>query len=195
MPVEILSSSGHLEQPEGGAAGTRATVADSGLSPERRNDPSGIQDGDKPVPEPVWRARRSARFAWDNMRYRCTRPEHPSWKYYGGRGINVCDRWLKSFEAFFADMGPRPTTAHTLERKDNEWHYQPDNCRWATRADQTLNRGKVRGRIFLTALGKTRSLSEWSRATGIALSTIVQRYDVGWTADEIVSTPVRRRHA
>src|SRR5215216_5230642 len=81
--------------------------------------------------------------AWRNMWARCRHPKHPYFKDYGGRGIAVCDRW-KSFEAFLADMGKRPTPRHSLERKDNGKGYKPDKCVWATSAEQCANTRKNR---------------------------------------------------
>lgn len=74
-----------------------------------------------------------------NMLDRCLNPNSTAFHNYGGRGITVCERWL-SFANFVVDMGPRPTPFHTLERKDNDDGYHPDNCAWATRTTQALNR-------------------------------------------------------
>jgi hypothetical protein len=78
-------------------------------------------------------------YIWSSMRQRCSNPKTQSYKYYGARGIKVCDRWEHSFENFLSDMGPRPDGL-TLERNDNDRGYSPDNCCWATHSRQSKNR-------------------------------------------------------
>jgi hypothetical protein len=78
--------------------------------------------------------------SWRAMIGRCRRPTDAAYHWYGGRDITVCDRWL-SFENFLQDMGVRPA-GMTLDRTDSDGNYQPDNCRWATAAQQTANRRK-----------------------------------------------------
>ena len=84
-------------------------------------------------------------LSWQAMKGRCLNPDKGSYyREYGGRGITVCDRWLNSFENFLADMGPCPDDL-TLDRINNESHYEPGNCRWTTWEQQMLNRRSIRG--------------------------------------------------
>lgn len=77
---------------------------------------------------------------WAQMRARCNYPKHKFFAYYGGRGISVCDRWCESFAAFAADVGPRPSPRHSLDRKNNDGNYEPGNVRWATDIEQARNK-------------------------------------------------------
>jgi hypothetical protein len=79
---------------------------------------------------------------WHGMVQRCCNPRHPAFPSYGGRGIGVSARWHDDFMAFFADLGPRPSPAHSLDRLDNARGYGPDNCRWATRSQQQRNKAR-----------------------------------------------------
>lgn len=91
--------------------------------------------------------------AWKAMKYRCYDQNNIGYKYYGARGIIVCDRWLK-FVNFYNDMGPRPSNWHSLDRIDNDGNYEPNNCRWATDKQQAYNKRHVnkthclRGHVF-----------------------------------------------
>jgi hypothetical protein len=127
-------------------------------------------------------------WIWNSMVQRCTNSKSVGYSNYGGRGITVCDRW-RSFENFFADMGPRPTALHSIERRDNDKGYAPDNCHWATRQEQNRNRRNTR---WITANGETRCLAQWARSLGCTNGTILARIKLGWPEDRAVTTPVRK---
>ena len=123
--------------------------------------------------------------AWGNAIDRCSNPNAPQWPIYGARGITVCKRWRKSFEAFLADMGKRPPGT-TLDRIDTDGHYEPGNCRWATPKEQALNRRNTR---LITAFGVTRTVAEWAAVQGLTLHTLNHRLYRGWTVERALSTP------
>jgi hypothetical protein len=120
---------------------------------------------------------------WSNMVARCTDVTHPAYAHYGARGIGVCSRWLASFQDFLADMGPRPVGKFTLERKDNDLGYSPENCVWADRFAQANNR---RNNIRLAARGKIQTLAEWARELGISYNCFRSRILRGVDFEEAV---------
>jgi len=78
-------------------------------------------------------------ISWFNMKQRCQNPKHPRFKDWGARGIRVCDRW-QTFSNFFEDMGKKPSKTHSIDRINNDGNYEPTNCRWATKSEQSKNR-------------------------------------------------------
>ena len=82
-------------------------------------------------------------YVWRTMLARCHNPSASGYAYYGERGIRVCTKW-HTYANFIADMGPRPTAAHSIERVDNGGAYEPGNCRWATRSEQQQNKRSTR---------------------------------------------------
>lgn len=126
--------------------------------------------------------------SWAAMKARCLDPEAPDYPRYGGRGIKVCDRWL-SLKNFAADMGLRPSGT-TLDRIDNNGNYEPNNCRWATAIQQANNK---RDTHLLTYAGKTLSISQWARETGIGRVTLAKRIKRGWPVDVALTAPVEEQ--
>lgn len=122
--------------------------------------------------------------AWGQMVRRCLNPGNASYARYGGRGIRVCERWL-NFDAFFADMGPRPNGA-SIDRIDNDGDYEPGNCRWATRQQQQDNR---RVTVWITVGGVTRTLNEWAALAGISRGTLYGRFRRGEQGTHLFRKP------
>lgn len=119
------------------------------------------------------------------MIQRCHNPNNPSFHNYGARGIYVCERWRESVANYYADMGDPPEGA-TLERIDNDGAYSPDNCRWATRAEQNSN---TRKNIYVECDGELVTVAEASRRTGVNRRTIEQRYHKGIRGPQLLSAP------
>ena len=117
---------------------------------------------------------------WSNMVFRCTKENRADYKHYGGRGITVCDRWLSSFEVFFADVG-HPPEGMTFDRIDVSKGYCPENCRWATRKEQTRNRRMTKK---LEVLGVLKTVAEWAEETGVPYSSIISRINKGYAGEE-----------
>lgn len=120
---------------------------------------------------------------WTAMRQRCTNPDNPGYKDWGGRGITVCARW-DSYEAFLADMGEKPTGMF-LDRRDNDGNYDVDNCRWATRAEQRRN---CRDTRMITYAGITLCVKDWAIRAGIHPNTLYHRLDTGWDVARALTT-------
>ena len=123
---------------------------------------------------------------WHQMINRCYNSAFIYYPLYGGRGISVCDRWRHSVEHFYADMGPKPSPEHTLERIDNDASYSPENCRWATKKEQARNRRSTR---FLTHNGETLSMAEWAERIGVSPNAMYMRLRKGWSVERAVTTP------
>ena len=127
--------------------------------------------------------------AWKNMKKRCFNPNTKQYSDWGGRGITVCDRWKNSFENFFADMGLKPTAKHSIDRIDNDGDYCPENCKWATNAEQQNNQRTNR---LITIGCVTLTIAQWAKEMGFARNLISCRLKAGWSEFAAVMTPVRQ---
>jgi hypothetical protein len=117
---------------------------------------------------------------------RCAQRGHKNWSDYGGRGIGLCDRWMR-FENFLADMG-QPEPGATIERRDNDGNYEPENCYWATRKAQARN---TRRSIVITFDGRTQSLAAWAEEFGANYWLIHSRHKAGWAPERIFKDLLR----
>lgn len=116
---------------------------------------------------------------------RCTSDKHISWANYGGRGIKVCERWLK-FENFYEDMAAMWKPDLSIERKDVNGDYCPENCCWATDSEQNRNKRNTK-RIDYN--GESLTKTEWAERAGISLPLFRERQELGWSMERILSTP------
>lgn len=123
--------------------------------------------------------------AWESMIKRCQTPSDTSYANYGGRGIRVCDSW-QTFDGFFADMGPRPSPKHSVERNDTNGHYEPGNCRWATRTEQQRN---MRSNRLITHNGRTQCLAAWADGAPVSAQLLRSRIEMGWTFADAIRLP------
>jgi hypothetical protein len=123
--------------------------------------------------------------SWQKMRARCNNPNQHGYARYGGRGITCCERWAV-FDNFLADMGERPE-GRELDRINNDGNYEAENCRWATRRQQTLNTSKNRR---ITYQGESLTLAEWARKRGLSVNTLASRLRAGWSVAAAITQPV-----
>jgi hypothetical protein len=128
---------------------------------------------------------------WAGMKNRCSDPTSDRWHRYGGRGIRVCDRWWNSFESFYADMGPRPGPDYQIDREDNDGNYEPGNCRWVTRVVNANNREASR---IIEFGGRSLTITQWARETGLARQALETRLDAGWTVERALTEPSGALH-
>ena len=110
---------------------------------------------------------------WVSMKQRCQNPSSPFFKNYGGRGIVLCDAWEKSFSAFVGDVGEPPSSAHTLERIDNDGPYSPQNVRWALRSEQLRNQRRT---ILIEVDGVALAAKDWAAKLGISYQKLTRTF-------------------
>lgn len=118
---------------------------------------------------------------WKGMKRRCNSPTTVGYQRYGGRGIKMHQEWQDSFESFLACMGRRPSPKHTIDRIDNNGNYEPDNCRWATRKEQSRN---LRTNRMVRVNGRLITLAEAAEISGLKYNTLVARLRRGSTIEQ-----------
>lgn len=119
---------------------------------------------------------------WAGIVKRCYSPNNRGYKNYGARGITMCDRWRYNFAFFVADMGPKPTSKHSIDRINNDGPYSPENCRWATSKQQCNN---YRENTFLVIEGRRQTITQWCEERNVPVSTAINRlYRQKWTPEQ-----------
>ena len=116
--------------------------------------------------------------SWFIMKQRCYNQKAHGYKYYGGKGIKVCDEWMDDFGVFYEDMGPKPSEDHGLARKNTDDDFSPENCHWG------LN--KKPNKLFVERDGEKLSLKDWSEKLGIPYQTLRHRYHKLGPVEEIL---------
>lgn len=120
---------------------------------------------------------------WQAIKQRCSNPHRSGHEYYEARGIQICEEWASSFEAFRDYVGPRPTSRHSIDRyPDVNGNYEPGNVRWATPTQQSINR---RNTIRVSHKGEIKSLYEWAAEYGLSFRMLQKRYRSGWRGEEL----------
>lgn len=127
--------------------------------------------------------------SWASMRGRCRNPTDDAWKWYGGRGITICERWDK-FENFLADMGEKPK-GKTIDRVNNDLGYSKENCEWRTHKEQCNNR---RSNVILEFDGRSQNITQWAAELNIGMRTLWARIKNNWSVERALTAPLRERN-
>ena len=140
----------------------------------------------------LWMKRHPERYrlftVWSGMKQRCSNPNNHKYPLYGARGISVCSRWFESFDNFVSDMGPRPSSRHSIDRVNNDGNYEPSNCRWATAKEQWENSRQNRHPVEIK--GEKITLSEACRRAGLPYSRVHMRINAyGFSVERALSAP------
>lgn len=127
-----------------------------------------------------------------SMKSRCyIKKNNKNYHSYGGRGIKICDEWLNDFESFYNwSYANGYNDDLTIDRIDNNGNYEPNNCRWITEAEQHNNTSR---NINITYNGETKTLKQWSESVGINYHTLKKRYKMGWSIEDMLTKPVKRK--
>jgi len=121
---------------------------------------------------------------WRGIINRCTNPKAANYKYYGAKGITICEEWINSPENFIKDVGERPNKTYSLDRIDNTKGYFKENCKWSTHKEQMNNRNN---NILITFNNETKSINDWATQLNINMRTIVTRLRRGWSVEKTLT--------
>lgn len=141
-----------------------------------------------------WNKPETGYKCWESMLHRCRSVHDYKSRNHGGRGIVVCEQWQgkDGFSHFIADMGPRPSRGHSIDRyPDPNGNYEPSNCRWATQKEQMNN---TRRNIWIEYDGEKRTIAQWADKTGINPSSLYSRIVIRkWPIEKALTTPVKKK--
>lgn len=121
---------------------------------------------------------------WNGIKQRCYNKNNTAYHRYGGRGIIMCNEWVSDFYRFASDMGEKPTSEHTIDRIENDGWYSPENCRWATRAEQAFNRSDA---VHVEIQGVKYRAIELAKIAGVKTDTIIERANRCLSYEEVIS--------
>lgn len=124
---------------------------------------------------------------WANMIDRCNNPQSNNYKNYGRKGVIVCKEWIECFDNFIEDMGFRPTAHHSIDRIDVTGNYEPSNCKWSTKKEQSRNRRNSR---YIYIDGKKLQVDDYCEMYNLPKHAIKNRVRRGWSNDRIINTKV-----
>ena len=128
---------------------------------------------------------------WHNMKTRCCNPNNYHFKYYGGRGICICDEWKNSFQTFYEwAINNGYSDKLTIDRIDNDGNYEPSNCRWV---DMYCQNNHTRKNHYIEYKGITKTASEWAKIYGLSRQLLSMRIRRGWSFERATKTKVIKR--
>lgn len=126
---------------------------------------------------------------WRSIISRCESQSCGSYERYGAVGIRICDKWRRSFESFYDDMGDKPGENYQIDRIKNELGYEPGNCRWVTRHENARNKSNNH---LIEYNGETRCLAEWCEIKGVPPYSVQNRMKLGWSFERAIETPFKK---
>lgn len=127
---------------------------------------------------------------WGGIKSRCYDINFHRYQAYGAQGITMSDEWKNSFEAFYRDMGPRPSKDHSIDRRDNRKGYSKENCRWATRNEQANNRNNT---LYYEFDGERKSLADWCREFNVDRKKLYKKLQKGMGFEDAVDELLQKK--